>query len=319
MHSRASFETYYSRSPGILSTPEFQEQFMIHGLKATEFNCCRCVAEPQMIDPQGQDIGNPMGSSTCKKCQKPPCNKCTYRTSMVQPVKSTRIINIELEEQYEAMYGWICCTCGRVERVYPGYKRKSRASSITSIVNPDSMVGRSGKFQLDFRSHKCNGCQSKCCYDCFAFVEGNGIQVTETDGKGKPLTRTNSNLSTMSKMSAKARTITATVKAKIQRTVSRRSNALSRKNSVTGDGYVHLRESQRSKEDFLAPEFSEPATQSRLPPRPPGRRFDPQLPPVPKAEIRQAVLKLDKNIVHDIASQKVLALMDDLDDVFRDF
>jgi len=279
---------------GIAPTPGIQNQRLLQYLKVTQFDCCRCVADSQPVYSENDQFTTQLPNATCAQCHKPPCSQCTYRSSMIEPVKATRLINIDLEYQFETVYGFICCNCGRIERVVPD-PLKHKFASITSAISRDANIGKTEHLQVNFQSQKCGSCGSKCCYECFCFMERDAIEDVETKGTGEPLKRADTNFSTMSKMSNIARSISAKVKAKVENTASRVGSFLSRKNSITGNKYLRLTETQTRNVDFLATEFSE-------------RQADVHNPAVQ-----------EESAVREVAASQTTEFMDQIDNIFRDF
>jgi len=126
-------------------------------------------------------------------------------------------------------------------------------------------------------------------------MERDAIEDVETKGTGEPLKRADTNFSTMSKMSNIARSISAKVKAKVENTASRVGSFLSRKNSITGNKYLRLTETQTRNVDFLATEFSE-------------RQADVHNPAVQ-----------EESAVREVAASQTTEFMDQIDNIFRDF
>jgi len=214
---------------------------------------------------------------------------------MIEPVKATRVINIDLAYQFETVYGFICCNCGRIERVIPD-PRKNKFASITNAFSRDANVGKTENLQVNFQSQKCGFCLSKCCYECFCFTERDAIEDIETKGTGEPLKRADTNFSTMSKMSTIARTVSGMVKSKVENTASRVGSFLSRKNSITGNKYARLTETQTRNVNFLANEFSDENQAGNHNP-----------------------LVQEESAVREAAASRATEFMEQIDDMFRDF
>jgi hypothetical protein len=253
---------------------------------------------------------NRLGTVICENCTKPPCNKCKYHSSTVKPIESSRRIEIENDDQFEAVYGFICCNCGRLERVEAEY-RKPRAASLVSSFSFHGSGRKPGGFQVDFQARRCKACGQQCCYECFCFTEGDGIKIVDMNGKGDSLERTSSRTSTVSKMSTKAASIKATVwakvrvgKEKIKHATSRVGSVHSQKGSNGPSNYVCLTETATKSRHIrhLHAEEDDSFRVNLATPEPPARHEREQ-----------------QSKVTDIAAANILSYMDDLDMYFHDF
>jgi hypothetical protein len=298
-----------SKYAEILSTPEVHDQQLIHYLQSTEFNCCRCLTESKPVNPEGQSFMNRLGTVLCEDCTKPPCSKCKYRSSAVKLIKSTRRIEIENDSQFEALYGFICCNCGRLERVDPEY-RKPRTATLVSSLSFRGSRRKPGGFQVNFRACKCKSCDQQCCYECFCFVKGDGIEIVEMSGKADSLERTNSRISTASKMNGKAESIKSTVWTKvrvggekIKRAIARVGSVHSERSGIRPSNYVCLTEATtKTRETRHLRIEADSSIQTRAAPEPLACREEQQ--------------QLE---VTDIAAANILSYMDDWDQYFCDF
>lgn len=298
-----------SKYMGILSTPELHDQHLIHCLQSTEFNCCRCSAESQPLSPDGQSLMNRLGTVLCENCTKPPCNKCKYHSSTVKPISSTRRIEIENDDQFEALYGFVCCNCGRLERVEADY-RKPRAASLINSLSFHGSGRKAGGFQVNFHARRCKSCGQQCCYECFCFTESDDIEIVDMNSKRGSLERTNSHTSTMSKMSVKAASIKSTVlakvsvgKEKIKRVTSRVGSVHSKRGSTGSSNYVCLTEmASKTREIRHLHAEDDSFKLNRAPLEPPAHCEQEQ-----------------QSEVTDIAAANILSYMDDLDKYFHDF